>query len=153
MKQTEHYGLNQWELADRIRMEDFNCDNAKIDAALGTMAQALLGAGNCILETFQYTGNGKYGSDNPTTIHFPRKPTFFVILADNCTVYGGTTGNSDFVLLHALGNGEPVFISSTFTWNGSTLKITNTTHVIARLQANELNKVYRVFAFTALASA
>jgi len=34
MKQTEQYGLNQWELADRIRMDDFNADNAKIDAAL-----------------------------------------------------------------------------------------------------------------------
>lgn len=34
MKQTEHYGLNQWELADRIRMSDFNADNAKIAAAL-----------------------------------------------------------------------------------------------------------------------
>ena len=34
MKQTEQYGLNQWELTDRIRMEDFNADNAKIAAAL-----------------------------------------------------------------------------------------------------------------------
>lgn len=29
MKQTENYGLNQWELADRIQMEDFNGDNEK----------------------------------------------------------------------------------------------------------------------------
>ena len=35
MKQTEQYGLNQWELSDRIRMEDFNADNAKIADALG----------------------------------------------------------------------------------------------------------------------
>ena len=34
MKQTEQYGLNQWELTDRIRMADFNTDNAKIAAAL-----------------------------------------------------------------------------------------------------------------------
>lgn len=34
MKQTEQYGLNQWELTDRIRMADFNADNAKIAAAL-----------------------------------------------------------------------------------------------------------------------
>ena len=32
--QTEHYGLSQWELTDDVRMEDFNSDNAKIDAAL-----------------------------------------------------------------------------------------------------------------------
>jgi len=34
MKQTEHYQLNQWELPDRVQMQDFNNDNAKIDAAL-----------------------------------------------------------------------------------------------------------------------
>lgn len=38
MKQTEHYGLNQWELSDRVRMEDFNQDNAKIDTALAALA-------------------------------------------------------------------------------------------------------------------
>ena len=34
MKQTDQYGLNQWDLSDRIRMEDFNADNFKIAAAL-----------------------------------------------------------------------------------------------------------------------
>ena len=34
MKQTDQYGLNQWDLSDRIRMEDFNADNLKIAAAL-----------------------------------------------------------------------------------------------------------------------
>lgn len=41
MNKTENYQLNQWELADRIRMEDFNGDNAKIDAALKSQAEAL----------------------------------------------------------------------------------------------------------------
>jgi len=40
MKQTDQYGLNQWDLSDRIRMEDFNADNAKIDAALKAEADA-----------------------------------------------------------------------------------------------------------------
>lgn len=34
MNQTEHYKLSQWEKTDRIMMEDFNRDNANIDAAL-----------------------------------------------------------------------------------------------------------------------
>lgn len=34
MKQTQNYQLNQWEMTDRIQMEDFNADNAKVDAAL-----------------------------------------------------------------------------------------------------------------------
>ncbi|MCI8677913.1 MAG: hypothetical protein HFF46_06185 [Lawsonibacter sp.] len=31
---TDNYALSQWERSDRILMEDFNADNAKIDAAL-----------------------------------------------------------------------------------------------------------------------
>ena len=38
MNKTSNYQLNQWELTDRIRMEDFNGDNAKIDAALAGLA-------------------------------------------------------------------------------------------------------------------
>lgn len=38
MNQTEHYGLSQWALADRVEMKDFNADNAKLDAALAALA-------------------------------------------------------------------------------------------------------------------
>lgn len=34
MNQTEHYKLSQWEPSDRVQMEDFNGDNAKLEAAL-----------------------------------------------------------------------------------------------------------------------
>ena len=34
MKKTEQYNLNQWEASDRIRMEDFNADNQRVEAAL-----------------------------------------------------------------------------------------------------------------------
>lgn len=43
MNKTEKYQLNQWELTDRIQMEDFNSDNAKIDAALAEQAAVLAG--------------------------------------------------------------------------------------------------------------
>ena len=39
MKQTEQFGLNLWELQDLVRMEDFNSDNAKLEAALASLAQ------------------------------------------------------------------------------------------------------------------
>ena len=42
MKQTSNYQLNQWEKTDRILMEDFNGDNAKVDAALKGQAEALV---------------------------------------------------------------------------------------------------------------
>ena len=31
---TTNYQLNQWAKPDRVMMDDFNADNAKIDAAL-----------------------------------------------------------------------------------------------------------------------
>ena len=38
--QTPNYALNQWERDDRILMDDFNADNAKIDAAIKAEADA-----------------------------------------------------------------------------------------------------------------
>lgn len=38
MQKTENYQLNQWDKTDRIQMEDFNADNAKIEAALAAEA-------------------------------------------------------------------------------------------------------------------
>ena len=34
---TEHYNLCQWEPADKVLREDFNADNAKLDAALAEL--------------------------------------------------------------------------------------------------------------------
>ena len=41
MQKTANYQLNQWVKSDRIQMEDFNSDNAKIDAALKGNADAV----------------------------------------------------------------------------------------------------------------
>ena len=41
MTQTTNYQLNQWAKADRVMMDDFNADNAKIDAALKANADAI----------------------------------------------------------------------------------------------------------------
>ena len=37
MRETSNYKLNQWDKTDRIEMEDFNADNAKIEAALADL--------------------------------------------------------------------------------------------------------------------
>ena len=85
MTQTPNYKLTQWTKSDRIQMESFNQDNAKIDAALkahdtaiaGKAAQSALKAetaartsaiaalnatvaklGNCLLYHTTYTGTG-----------------------------------------------------------------------------------------------
>ena len=41
MSKTANFQLTQWEKTDRIMMEDFNRDNAAIDAALKSNADAI----------------------------------------------------------------------------------------------------------------
>ena len=48
MTKTTDYQLNQWAKSDRLMMDDFNADNAKIDAALGALQ----------IVTGIYTGSG-----------------------------------------------------------------------------------------------
>ena len=73
MEQTSIYNLNQWVEDDRILREDFNADNAKIEAAL---------AAGVKIATGSYTGDGTYGSDHPNTLTFPFTPK--VVFLFNC---------------------------------------------------------------------
>lgn len=41
MKQTEIYQLNQWEADDRIRREDFNRDNVRMEAGMKNLSDAV----------------------------------------------------------------------------------------------------------------
>ena len=68
MTKTTNYQLNQWAKTDRILMEDFNADNAKIDAAMA-------GFGNCKIEFGTYTGDGTVG----LSLSFSAKPTAVLI--------------------------------------------------------------------------
>ena len=80
---TPNYQLSQWERDDRILMEDFNADNAKIDGALAEHAAAMeiLSAtkGNCQIHVGTYTGTGKFGEEHPTSYTFPVMPALFII--------------------------------------------------------------------------
>lgn len=86
MQQTEHFKLNQYELTDRILMEKFNSDNAKIDAALKAHADAIATAqtalalcGNCRVVTTSYTGTGNTGAANAKTLTFEKPPLAVLI--------------------------------------------------------------------------
>ena len=86
LNQTQNYQLSQWESTDRILMSDFNSDNAKLDAALGTLAQTVTGhttalaqKGNCQIYFDTYTGDGKSGAANPTVLTFPREPLLALV--------------------------------------------------------------------------
>ena len=88
LNQTANYGLSQWEATDRILMEDFNSDNSKIDAALGTLAQSR----NCQAYFLSYRGNGS----TSRTFTFPAKPLMVQIIGGGywlCAAQGQSTGS------------------------------------------------------------
>ena len=71
MKKTTNYQLNQWEKSDRILMDDFNSDNAKLEAALSNR--------NCQFYTTTYVGQG---SGITQTLTFPHKPMAVFIMGN-----------------------------------------------------------------------
>ena len=70
---TEHYNLNQWAPEDRVMREDFNADNAAVDAALAGIALH-----NCKLYMGSYVGTGNRASsadsENAVVLKFPFRP-------------------------------------------------------------------------------
>ena len=86
MEQTTHYQLNQWAASDRIQREDFNADNAKIDAALAGLDAAVATLGNCRVQYSTYAGTGSYGQGAPSSLTFPEEPLLVIIAgyAGNC---------------------------------------------------------------------
>ncbi len=133
-----------------MRREDFNSDNAIIDAALAEHAEqlnALAAAspkhGNCQIYTVDYTGTGVCGEENPNRLTFPQKPLWVTIFTPEGRVffnifpndisYGYSTSNRDF----------KVYI----TWKGNTVSwYANDVSV----QMNYNKRTYHVIAFFAL---
>ena len=92
MNKTANFQLTQWEKTDRIMMEDFNRDNAAIDAALkgnadkvAALQTALASCGNCKIVYGTYTGTGKYGRENPNKLTFSGKPVLVIVQAQSNT--------------------------------------------------------------------
>ena len=56
MRETSNYKLNQWDKTDRIQMEDFNGDNAKIEAALAAVDARLAILDRVMPDLTYYTG-------------------------------------------------------------------------------------------------
>ena len=71
---TEHYGLCQWEETDQVMREEFNENNAKIDAALSAMRTV----SSCV------TGN-YIGNDGDVHVELGFRPSFLFIIPSNRT--------------------------------------------------------------------
>ena len=69
---TTNYDLCQWEPTDPVQRVEFNQDNAKVDAALNSLAQSR----NCMVWTGSYTGNDA----DTKTLTFPHQPYFVLIM-------------------------------------------------------------------------
>ena len=95
MTKTTNYQLNQWAKTDRLMMDDFNADNAKIDAAL---------AGKTELFTGSYTGDGTA----TRVIHLGFTPKAIVLTSSNgifnttAAIYGGLAFNGSNALAVAI---------------------------------------------------
>ena len=114
MKQTENYQLNQWEKDDRIQMEDFNSDNAKIDAALAA-------AGNCHIITGSYVGTGTYGEDNPNSLTFPFPPQVIFMHTTYVNDYNSVPQYYIFYRGAATGFAPGSSSKNKLTWDGNTV--------------------------------
>ena len=136
MKKTAQFGLNQWEMSDRIQMQDFNRDNAAIEAALA--------ARNCQFYTASYTGDG----EGTKTWTFPSKPIFVVIIKQSPAATTSECG-SVTVLIRDFSIGHTQAGSNTYqlmvTWGEKSVTATDGSRSPAKF-ANESNKSYGLFA-------
>lgn len=135
MKQTEKYQLNQWELTDRIQMEDFNNNNLKIEAAL----EGVTALCNCQVYLLPYTGTGTTG---PITHTFPHRPMFVAILrGSGDTWVFGARGLSTISGHSAINS----YVSTPITWGGRSITIGNTNYD-SFLCCNSADKQYCIAA-------
>ena len=86
MNQTPNYQLNQWDKTDRIRMEDFNADNAKIEAALNQTAEIALSASRLHFGTYK----GTTSSSQTISLSFTPK---IVIVCTEAGMFSDANGN------------------------------------------------------------
>ena len=130
MNKTANFQLTQWEKTDRIMMEDFNRDNAAIDTALkgnadkaAALQTALAGAGNCEIGMISYTGTGKSGDSNPTTVTFPKMPAgFFLCGAETYLVVRG--GDDHALMIYY--TGSTTYVSQMqVSWKGNQFQISS----------------------------
>ena len=149
MNQTANYQLSQWESTDRILMSDFNSDNAKLDAALGTLAQTVTGhttalaqKGNCQIYFDTYTGTGS----GATVLTFPKAPKLVFITnaedvisvtlvqgSNTATSYSGSYSKT----LNVTWSGNSVSITQAENYLNYQCNATGRTYVLAALMSAE----------------
>ena len=72
---TPNLGLNQWLLTDPFQVEDFNADNAKLDAVIGALVRS-----RAKIAYGSYVGTGTSGESNPTSLTFDFEPKLLLLI-------------------------------------------------------------------------
>ena len=149
-QKTANYQLSQWSKSDRIQMDDFNSDNAKIDTALKALADkdtameaAIAKCGNCKIVYGTYTGTGKYGSSNPNKLTFSGKPVLVIVQAQSNTTHYDYHLRMLRGCNWAVGDRGNSYYTNKITWGENFVSWNNSQ---ADTQFNEQNTVYSYIA-------
>lgn len=128
-------------------------DPATPNDALNILAQAVedvetVAAGKCSIGTSTYTGNGKFGSANPTTLTFPKKPTLLFVFASSGNGFMLMVTDKTPATINAFVylNGA-TWDTVNLSWQGSTLRFYS--DLYDSFQGNASGAVYQVVAFYA----
>ena len=139
MNHTSNYNLNQWEPDDKIQRTDFNADNVKIDAALGTLAARLSTRGNCRVVTGQYTGTGTFGEGNAKIFAFDKPIALLGVATSYGIIFTAPGCDGAFCLC----KGMSTLYSA--TWDGRK-RVVFSSPASASSQLNHLGTSYFYFA-------
>ena len=157
---TPNYQLSQWERTDRVLMEDFNADNAKIDAALGTLAGQVSGKAdasalaavsqsrNCQAATTSYTGTGTSGENAASSVSFSRRPLFIHVGGPEGSGFSAVNGQT-IAVCHVNSSTRYVQLS----WSGNSVswyELNAGYSPSPAYQMNAKDKKYYVFALLSL---
>ena len=151
MNKTANYQLSQWEKADKVLMDDFNADNAKIDAALKAETDArtaavtsLSSSRNCQAVTTGYTGTGVSGESNPNYLSFARRPFFIHVGGEAASGFSAVYGQT-LTVCHSGSSTRNIHL----TWSGNSVSWYEEFNSYApspTYQMNESGKQYKVLA-------
>ncbi|WP_302662977.1 hypothetical protein [uncultured Dysosmobacter sp.] len=146
MNKTANFQLTQWEKTDRIMMEDFNRDNAAIDAALkgnadgvAALQTAMASCGNCRITISNYKGTGTLGEAHPTSLTFAEPPLLVFILGPESGFMARGRAMNAF---QSSSNATPTTI-----WSADQKTVSWYTPYDAQYQLNTKDAVYQVLCF------
>ncbi|MCI9331272.1 MAG: hypothetical protein HFG05_03760 [Oscillibacter sp.] len=153
MKQTEDYQLNQWDLSDRVRMEDFNADNAKIAAALSGMEERMKVMERVVPNIVYYVGQLALVDFRERRKVLPNRAMHywdFPELAGEVLIGGAAVKNGHLVLTGAGAKGSMTSIPYSIAQSGWTTIRLWTHHsggkVTAAINGTEMERVRGGFA-------